>query len=236
MRAFILLILYIFLAVLILPVLFLCFFLRITGPLYGYVKAAIGLAPKILGIKIHVSGQENVDRRQTYVFMANHLSFMDGPLLLWLIPHHARVIFKKELIWVPIIGLGMKYVQFIPVDRKGKEAGKMAIKKAAHLMRTRGFSFLIFPEGTRTRTGRMGDFRHGGFYLALETGIQILPITITGTYDLMPKGKFRIKKGVIRVVYHPAIPVDGYAPDRMPELTARVRGQITGGLKEEEEP
>ena len=235
MRALILLVIYIFLALLILPLLFLCFILRITKPLYWYVKAAIGLAPKILGIKVRVSGQENVDRRQTYVFMANHLSFMDGPLLLWLIPHHARIIFKKELTWIPIIGQGMKYVQFVPVDRKGKEGGKMAIKMSARLMRTRGFSFLIFPEGTRTRTGRMGDFRRGGFYLALESGAQILPISIAGTYDLMPKGKFRIKKGVIRVRYHPSIPIAGYDLDRIPELMERVREQIAGGPGEEEE-
>lgn len=234
MRTFILLIIYIFLALLITPVLLISFILRITKPLYWYVKAAIGIAPKILGIKVKVSGRENIDRNQTYIFMANHLSFMDGPLLLWLIPHHARIIFKKELIWIPIIGQGMKYVQFIPVDRKGKEGGKTAIKKAAHMVRSRGFSFLIFPEGTRTRTGRMGDFRRGGFFLALESGVPILPVTISGAFDLMPKGKFRIHRGKIQVNFHPSIPIEDYDMERMPALMDRVRLQISSSLREDE--
>jgi 1-acyl-sn-glycerol-3-phosphate acyltransferase len=234
MRTFILLILYIILALLIIPVLLLCFILRITKPLFWYVKAAIGLAPKILGVKVHVSGRENLDRLKTYIFMANHLSFMDGPLLLWLIPQHARIIFKKELIWIPIIGQGMKYVQFVPVDRKGKEGGKMAIKRATQMVMSRGFSFLIFPEGTRTRTGRMGDFHRGGFYLALESGVPILPVTISGAFDLMPKGKFRVHKGEISVKFHPAIPIEGYTEDGMSELMEQVRIQISSSLTEDE--
>jgi 1-acyl-sn-glycerol-3-phosphate acyltransferase len=230
MRTLCLLILYVLLALLFIPLLLVCFVLRITAPLFWYARFAISLAPKILGISVIVKGRENADRRLTYVYMANHQSFMDGPLLLWLVPHHARIIFKKVLSWIPVIGQGMRYVRFVPVDRRGTEGGKAAIKHAARQMRDRGFSFIIFPEGTRSLSGRMGDFRRGGFYLALDGGVPILPITIAGTFDLMPKGRFRINKGNIRVTFHPAVSTEGFDEDSMPRLMALVRARIREGL------
>ena len=124
----------------------------------------------------------------------------------------------------------MLIVRFVPVDRKGRDAGKAAIKTAAELMRNRGFSFLVFPEGTRTRTGRMLDFRRGGFYLAIESGRRILPMTISGTFDLMPKGRFQIKKGRIKVAFHDPVSVEGFDEDNMPALMTKVRGVIEQGL------
>src|SRR4030042_7075660 len=146
-------------------------------PLFGLGKWAISLAPGILGIKVKIAGRDVVDKKTPYIFMSNHLSFLDGPFLFWLIPQAIRVILKKEVFRIPVIGQGMRFVGFVPVDRKGIRGGKKSIDRAAHLMREQGYSYLIFPEGTRTRDGRTQAFKRGGVFLALESGAAIVPIT-----------------------------------------------------------
>jgi 1-acyl-sn-glycerol-3-phosphate acyltransferase len=93
-------------------------------------------------------------------------------------------------------------------------------------MRTRGYSFLVFPEGTRSRDGSLGRFRRGGFFLALESGAPIVPVTITGTRELMPKTQWFARPGTVRVVFHEAIPVTGYTLETMDVLMEKVRAAI----------
>jgi 1-acyl-sn-glycerol-3-phosphate acyltransferase len=99
-------------------------------------------------------------------------------------------------------------------------------------MRLKGYSFLIFPEGTRSRDGRLQDFRRGGFFLALETGAPIVPISIIGTYELMPRGQFYVRPGRIKVIFHSPVPVSDYDRDSVEELIARVREKIASALPE----
>jgi len=180
----------------------------------------------ILGIKVEVSGLDRIDPKTAYVFMPNHMSFLDGPLVMMLIPGAARVILKKSVLRLPVVGLGMRHVGFVPVDRKGAEGGKKSIARAAALMRHRGYSFLIFPEGTRSRDGNLGAFRRGGFFLALESGAPIVPVTIRGTFELMPKGQKFARKGSVRVAFHDMIPTAGYTPETMALLMGKVRDAI----------
>ena len=147
--------------------------------------------------------------------MPNHLSFLDGPLVMMLIPGAARVILKRSVLRLPIVGLGMRHVGFVPVDRKGAAGGKRSIARAAALMRDRGYSFLIFPEGTRSRDGNLRAFRRGGFFLALESGAPIVPVTIRGTFELMPKGQWFARRGTVRVAFHEPVPVTGYTMETM---------------------
>jgi 1-acyl-sn-glycerol-3-phosphate acyltransferase len=232
MRTIILFILYVIVVLLATPVLLFCFLFRIREPLYWIGKGGVWLAPKLLGIRMEVSGREHVHRKKTYVFMCNHLSFLDGPFLFWLIPQHVRVILKKEILRIPVIGLAMRHVQFVPVDRKGFKAGKKSIERAAQLIKKKKYSFLIFPEGTRSRDGKTLPFRRGGFFLAVNSQVPIVPISIDGSFDLMPKGSFFIRKGTVKVKFHAPISCRRLTIDDMPELMEKTRKVILSGLSQ----
>lgn len=230
MRTIILFVIYILLVIILTPVLFLCLLLRARAPILAVGKWAIGLGRRVLGITVEVSGLENVDRRRAFIFMANHLSFLDGPLLFRLIPQPVRIILKKSIFRIPVVGIGMLHVGFVPVDRKSIRGGKKSIDRASRLMREKKYSFLVFPEGTRSRDGCLQPFRRGGFFLALESGVPIIPVSLTGTFELMPKGRFFAKRGKILVVFHPPVPVAGYTRATLPGLMAEVRNIILSGL------
>jgi len=233
MRTIILFTLYVLITLLLIPVLLFCCLFKSSRLLLWVSKNAIRLGPKILGIRIEVTGVDVVEEDKSYIFMSNHLSFLDGPLLYLIIPQPIRVILKKEIFRIPIIGLGMKQVGFVPVDRKSIRGGKKSIDHAIRLMKEKGYSFLIFPEGTRSRTGKLQEFRRGGFFLALTSQSAIVPISIQGTYKLMPKGSFFVKRGKIKVSFHQPVSVQGNHKDDLPVLLEEVRGVIRSGLAEE---
>jgi len=232
-RTILLFLTYVLIVLAMVPVLLVCLLAGVRDPLLAIGKWAMRLGTRILGLRLDVSGLDRVDLERSYIFMPNHLSFLDGPMVFMLIPQPVRVILKKEVFRLPVVGPGMRFVGFVPVDRKGAKGGKVAIERAARLMKDKGFSFLIFPEGTRSRDGQLQRFRRGGFFLALESGAPIVPISIKGTYEMMPKGSFFIRKGHIRVTFHPAVPVEGYQAENLSELIDRVRSIIQTGLGEE---
>lgn len=229
-RTAFLLILYGLIIILIIPFLLVCFAFGLRRPLLGLGKWAMGVGKRILRLEVEISGLENFDAAGSYVFMANHLSFLDGPLLFYVIPQPVRVFIKKEVFRLPIVGLGMKHIHFIPVDRKRLKGGRRSIERAARLMKEESYSFLIFPEGTRSRNGSLQEFRRGGFFLALETATPIVPITILGTFELMPRGQFYVRPGRIKVIFHRPIPVAGYARETIGQLILRVKEEIESGL------
>lgn len=231
MRTIILFIFYVFITILLIPVLFVCFLFGWSKPLIWAGKQAVGIGPFILGIRVEIEGREAVPVDIPCIFMSNHLSFLDGPLLFWAIPQPIRVILKKEIFRIPVIGLGMRQVDFVPVDRKGIRGGKKSIDRAVQLIKEKGFSFLIFPEGTRSRNGQLQEFRRGGFFLALESKVPIVPISIQGTFELMPKGSFFVKKGRVKVAFHPPVPVVDFGLDRLSALSDKIKGTIRSGLE-----
>lgn len=233
MRTIFLLIIYVLITLLLTPVVLYCYLFKSSWPLTWAGKQAMRFGPKMLGIRVEVTGVDVVEKNKSYVFMSNHLSFLDGPLLYLVIPQPVRVILKKEIFRIPVIGAGMKLVGFVPVDRKGIRGGKKSIDHAVRLIKEKGYSFLIFPEGTRSRNGKLQDFRRGGFFLAQSSQSPIVPISIQGTYELMPKGNFFAKRGKIKVVFHPPVPVHGDRRENLPGLLEKVRGVILSGLTEE---
>ncbi|MFQ6069869.1 MAG: lysophospholipid acyltransferase family protein [Candidatus Aminicenantales bacterium] len=196
-------------------------------------KIAIRVSQWLAGINVEAKGLEKVDRKASYVFMANHLSLIDGPLLFMLIPQPVRVLLKKEAFRIPVIGQGMSQVAFVPVDRRGLKGGKRSIEWATRLMREKEFSFLIFPEGTRSRDGFLQRFKRGGFFLAINSQRPIVPVSLKGTFEIMPKGSFFMKRGKIRVVFHEPVPVRGYTKKNLIDLLERVRNVVRSGLEEE---
>jgi 1-acyl-sn-glycerol-3-phosphate acyltransferase len=216
------------------PLLLVCFVFRLRQPLFILAKFALRLTAAAAGLKIDVSGLEHIDRKSVYIFMSNHLSFIDGPLLFLLIPQPVRIILKKQLFRIPVIGQGMRYIGFVPVDRRGVKQGRRAINRAVDLIRRKRYSFLIFPEGTRSRDGRLQLFKRGGFFLAAEAGVPIIPLSVEGTFALMPRGSFFVRSGRIRVRFHPVLPAGQDDDDSLAELAARTRTAIVSGLAEEE--
>jgi 1-acyl-sn-glycerol-3-phosphate acyltransferase len=124
----------------------------------------------------------------------------------------------------------MRFVGFIPVDRKRASGGKRSIDEAARLMREKGYSFLIFPEGTRSRNGRLQPFKRGGFFLAIAAGAPIIPITIKGTFELMPKGRVFPRPGKISVFFHQPLETAGKTNDDLPGLIEEVSRAIASSL------
>jgi len=197
------------------------------------VLSVLRLSPKVLRIETDVRGLENIDPAASYVYMPNHCSLLDGPLLVMLIPQTVRAIIKVEAFRIPVVGLGLRHLGFVPVDRKGAKAGAASVKRAADLMKRKNYSFLIFPEGTRSLDGRLQRFRRGGFFLALESGAAIVPVAISGTFKLMPKKSLFVRPGRIRVTFCPPVGVTGCGPDDIPVLTERVRTAILNAGREE---
>ena len=231
MRTVVLVILYVVIVVLITPFILAAMLLGMRDPIIAVGQWAMRLGRRVLGIRVDVAGLGRIPPRTPVVFMSNHLSFLDGPLLGMLIPGAVRIIIKKSIFRIPVIGQAMRFVGFVPVDRKRAQRGKLSIARAAALMRDRGYSFLLFPEGTRSRDGRLQAFRRGGFFLALESGAPIVPVSIRGTFELMPKGRWRARRGAVWVEFHEPVPVAGYSPQTMAGLMDKVRGAILAPLE-----
>lgn len=230
MRLIFLVLIYVVLIIILAVLLLIAWPFGLRDPLLHIAKWAVGLAPPILGMKVEVTGRTHVEKRTPYIFMANHLSFIDGPLLFRLIPHPIRVILKKEVFRIPVLGQGMRFVGFVPVDRKGVRGGKKSIDLASLLMHKRGYSYLIFPEGTRSRDGRTQSFKRGGFFLALESQASIVPISIKGTYGLMPRGTIFPRRGKVEVRFHRPVPIQGYDQSNLGDLIDKVKAVIESGL------
>jgi 1-acyl-sn-glycerol-3-phosphate acyltransferase len=213
--------------ILMIPVIAFCALVGSRNPVILIGQWAVRVGCRVLGLRVEVSGLERIDPGKTYIFMPNHLSFIDGPLVATVVRRPVRIILKKSIFRIPVLGTGMRFVGFVSVDRKGAKGGQKSLRRAARLMREKGYSFLVFPEGTRSRDGRTGPFRRGGFFLVLESGAPIVPVTITGTFELMPRGQWFARKGPIRVAFHEPVSTTGYSPETMGGLMEKVRTTIT---------
>jgi len=230
MRTIIFLLLFVPILLVTVPFWLLFSFFRLITPLYLMGKGLARLAFFMLGIKIQVRGIENIDKNKNYIYMPNHLSFLDGPIMVMLIPQNVRVIVKKEVFKIPVLNYAMSKAAFISVDREGKEAGKQSIEKAVEQIKENSYSFLVFPEGTRSRTGYLQEFRRGGFFLAVDSQTPILPAVIKGSYELMPKHSFFVKRGKVEVAFLPAVSMDNYTRENMFDLMDTVRTKISRKL------
>jgi 1-acyl-sn-glycerol-3-phosphate acyltransferase len=182
---------------------------------------------KLAGVKVETSGLEKINPSQTYIFMSNHTSNLDPPILLPLIPRRTSVMAKKELFSYPILGETMRMGDLVPVDRGNRDAGIAAVHAAAEVVR-RGINMTIYVEGKRSFDGKLLPFKKGPFYLAMECGVPVVPVTIVGTHDLMPKARFQISPGTVKVIFHAPIGPSEFG-DR-DSLMERVRGTISSAL------
>jgi 1-acyl-sn-glycerol-3-phosphate acyltransferase len=187
-------------------------------------------AVRIAGVKIKMVGLDQFDASGTYIFMSNHVSNLDPPVLIPMIPRRSSVLAKRELWKIPILSKALDLAEIVPVERNNRESAIESIRRASEVMK-HGINMTIYPEGTRSRDGKLLPFKKGPFHLAAETGFPIVPITILGTEDLMPKGQFSVRGGTATLVFHP--PVDTKKFSSREELMQAVRDVINSSLPPE---
>jgi len=153
---------------------------------------------KIAGIKLTTYGVENVPTDRPVIFVANHCSHLDIGVLCRVAPINLHFIGKKELVWIPIVGWYMFIAGHIMIDRSNKRKALESLKKAAIKIKN-GKSVAMYPEGTRSKTGEMGEFKKGAFHLAIDADVSIIPVHIKGTYRVWPSKVNRIAPGPVTV-------------------------------------
>src|SRR5438309_7897589 len=154
----------------------------------------------ITGVRVETVGLDQFDHARSYIFMTNHVSNLDPPIQIPLIPRRTSVMVKKELFKVPILGRAMRIGSLVPVDRGNRNAGIEAVRAAKEVVR-KGISMTIYVEGHRSFDGKLLPFKKGPFYLAEECGVPVIPMTISGTHYVMPKARFAIKPGIVPVTF-----------------------------------
>lgn len=184
----------------------------------------------LTGVRIESVGLDQFDHSRSYIFMTNHVSNIDPPIQVPLIPRRTSVMVKKELFKVPILGKAMRMGSLVPVDRGNRDAGIEAVREAKAVIE-QGVNMLIYVEGKRSFDGKLLPFKKGPFYMAVECGVPVVPITIVGTHYAMPKARFAIKPGPVKVIFHPPIEPQDFGGREC--LMEKVRAVIDSGLPEE---
>ena len=185
---------------------------------------------RLTGVRVQTIGLDKLDSSRTYIFMSNHVSNLDPPITIPLIPRRSSVMVKKELFTYPILGRAMRMGSLVPVDRGNRDAGIESVRISKQVVE-QGLNMTIYVEGHRSFDGKLLPFKKGPFYLAMECGVPVVPVTITGTHYVMPKGRFAIKPGVVTVIFHPPIEPENFGSREC--LMEKVRVAIDSGLPED---
>ncbi len=206
---------------------FLSLFDKKNGKLV-HLYAAVPWAKIILwvgGIKGKVIGAENIEKEKNYVFMCNHQSFVDIFVLLSHIPKDFKFIMKKELMEIPILGPAMRKAGYMEIERDDPKESIRQLNRVVELVKN-GTSVLIFPEGTRSPDGRLLPFKKGGFYIAIRSGVDILPLYIKGTNRIAPKGSWTMKKGNYTLIVGKPISTKDFEKKKIDQLLQYTREKM----------
>jgi 1-acyl-sn-glycerol-3-phosphate acyltransferase len=182
-----------------------------------------------VGVEVEAVGLENVDRAQPGVVMSNHQSVFDIAAIVHTLPVSWRFVAKRELTWIPVFGWALALSGHVIINRSEREQAVQSMRDASKRIRG-GTKVIVFPEGTRSTTGQMREFKSGGFHLALANGWPILPVSVSGSMRVTPKHSLKIHPGYIKVVYGAPIPTDKLDLEDRHELKAQVRQAIVDGL------
>ncbi len=199
-------------------------------PLYKGTRFMLATSCRLAGVRFHVEGLECIPKDRACIFMANHVSNLDPPALIALIPGRTSAFMKRALMELPVLGTGFRQGDFIAVDRSGSPVDAERSVNAAKQVLAKGVHMTTFVEGTRSRDGRLLPFKKGPFYLAMSSGAPCIPVSISGTESIWGKGSTRIKPGTARVVFH--APLDPAEFATREDLMRAVRSAIASGLPE----
>ena len=201
----------------------------IYSPVRFFIRAGLALT----GVRVKVSGLENLDPNQTYIFTPNHQSLIEVPLFVAYLGRNPAYLGKKEIFKYPVFGYGIRLIGVIPVDRSNSPAAVESAKLATENLR-RGKSYVVYPEGTRSRDGRMLPFKKGAFMMALDAGVPVVPVTVSGATKIMPKAQVKVFPSTVRITVHKPISTSGYSKENVAELMEKTRAQIFSALDENE--
>lgn len=208
------------------------FVLRGRG-LENLIKAGCRTVLFVCGIRVRVSGRDNLAHSRQYVVMMNHVNFFDPLVFQAAFPSGVRGVEEESHFRWPIYGGTIRRIGMFPISRKNTQRAIESLRRAAAWIRLRpDFSFAVLPEGTRTRDGNLGPFKRGGFLLAIETGLDILPLVQSGAYRIARKGSLLIRPGQVDITIEPAVSTVGYTKENIRELIGRVRGVFLERLGE----
>lgn len=180
-------------------------------------------------VKLETTGLDNIDPTQSYVFMANHVSHLDPPAVALAIPNTLRFIGKLSLSRIPVFGPAARRAGVIFIDRGDSEKSHADLNRTIAALKE-GVSTLFFAEGTRSPDGQLLPFKKGGVMLALQTGLPIVPVTVTGSYALFPKKQTFIRPGTVHIEIGEPVDVAGFTPDDRDRLLMRIRAVIQENL------
>ena len=187
------------------------------------------------GVRVDVSGLEHLDPSRAYVVMANHQSVFDTAAIVATLPGSFRFVAKRELTWIPFFGWALAASGHVIIDRANRESSVRSLARAAARVRN-GKTVVIFPEGTRARSGELGEFKSGGFHLALAAQVPILPVSVSGSSRITPPRSLRIESGRIHVHFGEPIPTAGLGLEDRHRLKELARSAILAGFEPELEP
>lgn len=193
--------------------------------LWARLLLAVGL------VRVRVRGREALTAGQGYVFVANHLSYMDIPVLLAHLPPGVRFMAKASLFHVPFVGWYLRRTGHLPVRGVGVHANARRLLQAVRYIR-QGHSIVVFPEGGRSLSGELGEFRPGIFLAALKVGAPMVPVTLVGSHRVLPRYSWHLRPGRVEMIVDRPVETQGWPKARLEELIARVRGRIEENLKE----
>jgi 1-acyl-sn-glycerol-3-phosphate acyltransferase len=183
------------------------------------------LALPLFGVTVETRGLSRVDRNSPYVFMSNHVSHIDSPALAVSIPHPMYWVFKKELSRIPVFGWVLLSLGQIMVDRANFAQARTAMAAALEGL-SGNHSVLIYPEGTRSKDGNLQPLKKGGFFLAVSSGLPIVPVRVSGSRDIVASGSLAVRPGHVIVELFDPIPTTGKTDADIPELMGRVRDAL----------
>ena len=187
----------------------------------------------VSGVKVKVQGLEKIEPEGSYVFVSNHLSYMDTPVVLANIPVQFRFLAKRGLFQIPLLGTHLARAGHIPVPRDDARAAVKTMATAAQAIRERGISLLIFPEGGRSHTGELASFKEGAAYIAIRAGVPVVPIALKGTREVLPYGSGQVRSGSVTMRIGDPIPTDQVQLRDRERVTAELRERISSLLEEQ---
>lgn len=208
---------------------------RLTGRasfLYRFSALGIRTFLWLSPLRIELSGREKAGDFRNVVLLPNHESHLDAPLLFVVLGVDYKAVAKKELFSLPFFGKVIELAGFIPLDRRDRTRARASMSRAADSLKA-GNCLLIFPEGTRTRTGRLGDFKKGAVVAAIEAGSRVVPVALEGFREALPRGSLLPRPGLLQVRVLDPIEAGLYSYDQREKLLERVRASIAKALGED---
>src|SRR4029077_12295046 len=202
--------------------------------MYEMTMKALRSGLRIAGVHVRVEGEENIPPG-VCIFVANHVSNVDPLAFVPAIPRRVSLLAKKEVFRIPILSKAMRLAKLIPVDRADREAAASSVDIALKYLKE-GLSFAVYPEGTRSRDGRMLPFKKGAFLMAVRAKVPVVPVSIVGALDLMRKGEWAVRPGEVTIRFGPAVDASAYSVEQRAIFLARVEELVAAGLPEDQKP